>query len=127
MERFNETLKTKMWKYLTAKNTVHYLDVLPKLVSSYNSTCRKSIKVAPNQVCLLIFGSVRRNLYDNVKSKEKFNFCAGDRVRISKRRKTFKKGHLPNWTEEIFTVSKRTTEERPIYKLTDNSGEILEG
>ena len=47
VERFNRTLKTKMWKYFTAKNTVHYLDVLPEVVS-YNSTYHRSIKMAPN-------------------------------------------------------------------------------
>ena len=127
VERFNRTLKTKMWKYFTAKNTLHYLDVLPELVSSYNSTYHRSIKMAPNQVSLLNVGLVRRNLYGNIKSKVKFKFRVGDRVRISKSRRTFKKGYLPNWTEEIFTISKRITKERPIYKLTDDSGEILEG
>ena len=48
--RFNPTLETKVWKYFTAKNTVHYLDVLLELVSSYNSTYHRSIKMAPNQV-----------------------------------------------------------------------------
>ena len=37
----------------------------------------------------------------------------------------FEKGYLPDWTEEIFTISKRITKERPICK--DDSGEILEG
>ena len=40
---------------------------------------------------------------------------------------TFKKGYLPNWAEEIFTIFKRITKESPIYKLTDDYGEILEG
>ena len=44
-----------------------------------------------------------------------------------KKRRTFKKGYLPNWTEEIFIICKRITKERPIYKLTDDSGEIQEG
>ena len=80
----------------------------------------------PYQVSLLSVGLVRRNLYDNVKSKVKFKFCVGDCVHISKSRGTFKKGYLPNWTEEIFTICKRITKEHPIYKLTDDSGEILE-
>ena len=116
-----------MWKYLIAKNTRHYLDVLPQLVSSNNSTYHMSIKMAPNQVSLLNVGLVRRNLSGNVKSKVEFKFPVGDRVRISKNQRTFKKGYLPNWTEEIFTISKRITKECPSYKLTDNSEEILEG
>ena len=49
--------------------------------------------------------------------KVKFKFRVEGRVRISKSRRTFKKGYLPNWTEEIFTICKRITKDRPIYKL----------
>ena len=91
MERFNGTLKIKMWKYLTARNTLRYLDVLPEPLSSYNSTYHRSIKVAPNQVSLVRCGLVRRHLYGNIKSKVKFKFHVGDRVCISKSRRTFKR------------------------------------
>ena len=83
--------------------------------------------MAPNQVSLLNVGIVRRNLYGNIKFKVKFKFRAGDQVRISKSRRTFKKGYFPDWTEESITISKRITNERLIYKLTDDAGEILEG
>ena len=83
--------------------------------------------MAPNQVSLLNVGSVRRNLYGNVKSKIKFQVRVGDRLRISKSRRTFRKGYVSDWTKEIFTICKRITKERPIYKLTDDSREILEG
>ena len=48
VERFNRTLKTKMWKYFTSKNTIHYLDVLPELASSYDSAYHRSIKMYKN-------------------------------------------------------------------------------
>ena len=35
VERFNRTLKGKMWKYFTANNTLKYIDILQKLVKSY--------------------------------------------------------------------------------------------
>lgn len=47
IERFNRTLKTKMWKYLTSKNTYRYIDVLDKLVYSYNHSYHRSIKMEP--------------------------------------------------------------------------------
>ena len=75
--------------------------------------------MAPNKVSLLSVGLVRRNLYGNVKSEVKFKFPVGDCVHISKSRRTFKRGYLPNWTEEIFTICKRITKERPMYKLKD--------
>ena len=49
-ERFNRTLKTKMWKYFTKHDTVVYVDVLQDLVWSYNHTYHRSIKMAPTDV-----------------------------------------------------------------------------
>ena len=34
VERFNRTLKTKMWKYFTHANTLKYLDVLDDILHS---------------------------------------------------------------------------------------------
>ena len=51
----------------------------------------------------------------------------GDRVRISKARRTFKKGYLPSWTEELFTISRLKKTTPPTYVLKDDNGEELEG
>ena len=47
----------------------------------------------------------------------KFKFKLGDQVRISKSRHTFKKGYLPSWTQEIFTVTKIIPRVPPVYQL----------
>ena len=33
-------------------------------------------------------------------------FIVGDYVRISKYKNIFAKGHMPNWSEEVFIISK---------------------
>ena len=43
MERLIPTLKTRMWRYFTAKKTMQYIDMLPDLVYSYNHTIHRSI------------------------------------------------------------------------------------
>ena len=43
VERFSRTLKTKMYRYFTAKNTRRYVDVLPDLLHSYNNTFHLSL------------------------------------------------------------------------------------
>ena len=48
-------------------------------------------------------------------------------MRLSKTRRTFKKGYLPNWTEELFTVVKCVETRPPVYVVKDDHGEILEG
>ena len=50
VERFNRTFKNKIYKYFTAKNTLAYIDVLSKLVKSYNNTYHRSSKMKPSQV-----------------------------------------------------------------------------
>ena len=50
VERFNLTLKSRIWTYFTAHQTRHYLDILPKIVDSYNNTYHRTIGGAPNQV-----------------------------------------------------------------------------
>lgn len=50
VERFNRTLKTRMWRYFTHKQTRKWIDVLPKFVKAYNNSKHKSIGMAPSQV-----------------------------------------------------------------------------
>ena len=108
VERFNHTLKTRMWKYFTTKNTRVYIDILQDIVHGYNNSYHRSIGRAPASVSLLNVGQVRRKLYGKswTKPLREFKFKLGDQVLISKSRRTFKKGYRPSWTQEIFTVTK---------------------
>lgn len=128
VERFNRTLKGKMWKYFTAKNTLKYVDILQKLVKSYNHSRHRSIGMRPVDVNKDNERVVWQRLYGDESTKSiKYKFNIGDQVRISKARRTFKKGYLPNWTEEVFTITKRIPRRPPVYKIADYDGEELEG
>ena len=128
VERFNRTFKNKMYKYFTAKNTLTYIDVLPKLVKSYNNTYHRSIKMKPSQVNKANEAKVWDTLYGNdVDKRVRYKFQVGDGVRISKAKRIFEKSYLPNFTEEMFTVYKRFARQVPVYKLKDDAGEILDG
>jgi hypothetical protein len=50
----------------------------------------------------------------------------GDRVQISKTKRTFEKGYLPNWTTELFTISRKVPRCNA-HRIDDNHGEELEG
>ena len=64
--------------------------------------------------------------YDKVKHPT-YKFKIGDQVRISKIKCTFDKGYLPNFSKEIFTVSKHVPRDLPVHKLKDYDGEELKG
>ena len=128
VERFNGTFKNKMYKYFTAKNTLTYINVVPQLVSSYNNTYHRSIKMKLSQVTKKKEAKVWDTLYgDDVQKPVRYKFKVGDRVRISKVKRMFEKSYLPTFTEEIFTVYKRMPRQVPVYKLKDDAGEIVDG
>ena len=87
----------------------------------YNKSYHRSIGQAPASVSLLNVGQVRRKLYGNswTKPRRELKFKLGDQVRISKSRRTFKKGYLPSWTQEIFTLTKIIPRVPPVYPLRD--------
>ena len=126
VERFNRTLKTRMYKFFTANNTRRYIDVLQDLVDGYNNTVHSTIKMAPSKVRVKDQGKLRQLLYKKERSK-KYKYDLNSHVRISKARRTFKKGYLPNWTEEIFTIASRGKKIRPVYTLKDYNNNIIEG
>ena len=64
VERFNRTLKSKLYRYFTAANTLRFVDVLPKLVQQYNDTYHRSIGMAPAKVTPWNVQDVWHRLYD---------------------------------------------------------------
>jgi hypothetical protein len=50
VERFNRTLKTRMWKYFTENRTKFWVDVLPALVKSYTNSTHRTIGMKPADV-----------------------------------------------------------------------------
>jgi hypothetical protein len=70
---------------------------------------------------------VSKRLYGRKEPKKSCKFSPGDRVRLSKTKRTFKKGYLPNWTEELFTIVRCIETSPPVYLVKDDHGEILEG
>ena len=129
-ERWNRTIKTKMWKQFTIQGNTMYLDMLPKLVKQYNNTKHSSIKMTPVEASnKKNEGVVHFNLYgDMEQSSSKSKFKIGDKVRMSKyKRKVFDKGHTPNWTEEVFTIDKIQYTNPITYKLKDLNDEEIKG
>jgi len=47
VERWNRTMKERMFKYFIANNTRRYIDILDRLVQNYNNTIHSSIKMTP--------------------------------------------------------------------------------
>ena len=129
-ERWNRTIKTKMWKQFTVQGNTVYLDILPKILSQYNNTKHSSINMTPIEASKKKNESTMYfNLYGDMEQlSSKPRFKVGDKVRISKyKRKVFDKGYTLNWTEEIFLVDKIQSTNPITYRLKDLNNEEIQG
>ena len=78
-ERFIRALKTKIYKYMTSVSKTVYIDKLDDIVSEYNNTYHRTIKVKPVDV--------KDNTYIDFKKEvndKDPKFKVGDHVIISK-------------------------------------------
>ena len=131
VERWNKTMKNKMWRMFSANNNTVYWDKLDKLVDDYNNTYHSSIEMTPTEARKKENETkVLTNLYGDliyVKPK-KPKFSISDKVRISKyKRRVFDKGYTPNWTEEVFVIDKVMLTKPVTYHIVDLLGEKAEG
>ena len=65
--------------------------------------------------------------YNEDSNKKNPKFKVGDHVRISKYKNIFAKGYAPNWSEEIFIVSKIKNTVPWTYVISDLNGEKIIG
>ncbi len=128
VERFNRTIKEKMWRYFTFKKNYKWVTVLPDLIDNYNNSYHRSIQMKPVQVTKDNEKIVWHNLYGKVENKIKSHYVVDDVVRITKyKRKLFDKGYVPNWTEEKFIISKVKDTSPPTYIVSDQNGNDISG
>lgn len=121
-ERVNRTVMSKMYKYFTHTKDLHYLNVLQRIVTSYNNTPHRSLpRLTPNEITKKNEKYVWEFQYgDYIRHNHpKFKFSIGDKVRISSLSRVFKKGYLPTMSTEIFTISDTIASKPPTYKLSD--------
>lgn len=129
VERFNRTLKEKMWKLFSFNGSYKWLDMLDNIVREYNNTKHRTIKMAPVEVnnkqieqCLL---NTVFNYNPQVLMKTKYN--VGDHVRISKFKKQFEKGYTPNWSPEIFKITRVYNKYPVTYAIEDYHKQTIAG
>lgn len=137
VERLNRTIQGKMWKYFHHRKNHRWVDVIDRLMTSYNRTYHSSIKMTPEEAHQPEREpEVRRNLYGEDSRLPSRGWRipdgarplkVGDKVKISKHAVTFDRGYLPNWTEEVFVIREVVSESPVVYRLEDLKGESILG
>lgn len=122
-ERFHRTFRDRLHRYLHSANTKRFIDVLPNLVDAYNNSYHRTIKMTPNQVTNSpkMKNIILKNMYGA-------GLHEGDFVRMSKKKDLFTRGYHPQWTEEVFKVTKvKKVHKYPLFSLVDYDENPIEG
>lgn len=126
IERFNRTIKSRMWRHFTAGSTNVYVDVLPKLLDNYNHTKHRSIGMTPERASK----QENERFVPTPKAKpatRPHRFQVGDEVRITVSKRHFEKGYTPNWTEEVFVIAQVLPTSPVTYRIQDLMDEPILG
>ena len=122
-ERFIRTLKNKIYKHVTSISRNVYIDQLDDIVNEYNNTYRRTIKMKPIDVK----DNTHIDTIKKVNDKDP-KFKINDHKRIWKYKNIFVKGYTPNWSEEVFVISKIKNGTVPwTYFINDLNGEEIIG
>lgn len=127
IERFNRTLKNKMWKMFSMQGNHKWVKELPSLIDSYNKSVHRTIKMRPIDVTKNDEKRLLNSVYKNVMTIVKSRYKVGDYVRISKYKGVFAKGYEPNWSTEIFQIHKVYSDHPVTYILKDENNQIISG
>lgn len=124
IERFNRTIKEKIFKTITLKQTGgKYIDFLPNILNEYNNKIHSKTKETPYNV----FYEDKLPALNNEEDILKPNYEVGDFVRISRVKKTFEKGYLIKWSIEVYKIKEVHNTQPPTYTIEDQQKEEIKG
>ncbi len=126
-ERFNRTLKSRMWKEFSLQGNYKWLDILPDLMKSYNNTKHRTIGMKPKDVTAKNEAQVLQRFSLQTGTNKKPKFKINDKVRVSKVKQLFEKGYTPNWSTEVFTITKVMRTKPVVYFLKDYRDQPVSG
>ena len=99
-----------------------YIDKLDDIVHKYNNKKHRIIKMKPINVKDNTYIDFGKEVNDDDPK-----FKVGDHVRISKCKNIFAKGYTPNWSEEVFVITKIRNTVPCTYVIDDLNGEEITG
>ncbi|KAL3108248.1 hypothetical protein niasHT_018656 [Heterodera trifolii] len=129
-ERANRSIKERLYRYFTERNTYKWIDVVQDIVRAINHSPNSTIGMCPADVNFKNAEALRQKLHNAAENvvRRQPRYRVGDRVRIEKYKHVFKKGYLPRFTNELFTVAEVHPERSPVvYRLRDDHNEIISG
>jgi hypothetical protein len=137
IERFNRTLQSLIYKYMTENETHRFIDkinpdgslinVFAQLMHTYNNRKHRMIGTTPNVAennpdSHLNIRLKLSEYYDKIKPKKRI-FNIGDTVRIAKQKGKFSRGYKEQSNQEIFKIYEvKERSKIPMYLLQTYDG-----
>ena len=126
VERVQRTIKSKISKYFTYKNSYKFIDVLQKFAESYNATHHSTLKMSSNKAYNLNKSSEPTKTKLIIRDRKKL--VVGTYVRVSRAASKFEKGYWKKWSEEIFKINKVSRlYDEVMYYLIDLNNKVIDG
>ena len=123
-ERTIRSLKNILYRYME-DNGYKYIHKLTQIVTTLKSRSNCLIDLILKNVKNSDFLSI---LYSKpLREFRKPKFKVGDRVRISKYDLLFRKGHKPQFTQEVFEIVAFSSRKPPTYTKKNEQGENIRG
>lgn len=126
-ERLIKSLKMMIFRHLTHTKTKRWLDILPKVVDSYNSRVHRVIGCAPNSVT----PANEREFMDRIYGKQEkpiYKFKIGQKVRIKAHKSILDKGYTQTFTEKKYVIAERVPQRYPaVYLIETEEGLPIRG
>ena len=130
-ERLIRTLKRKLYKYMSEKQTNVWYNALPLITESYNATPHRGLGgKAPKDVTEEDQAEIWFRRVDKPKSRvpTDYKYAVGETVRITTANKPFERAFDEQFTREFFYISNRLTEQGiHRYELVDADREAILG
>ena len=125
VERAHRTIRDRLFRYFTFKNSYRYIDILQKFVSAYNVTVQATTGMAPSRVTDADVLAIWRRM-EAKRHRVRVataTFLVGQHVRISKEKMSFAKTAEHNFITEILRIVK-VIHRRPrvVYEIEDLNG-----
>jgi hypothetical protein len=128
IERFNRTLKSLIYKYMTENETYRFVDQLPNLVHSYNNRYHSAIKMTPaeaerntDSTALFINNELSKRELRLLpgKSSSKPALAKGQYVRRALQKGKFSRGFNQQTQQEVYQIDDVDVRKPlPLYKLS---------
>ena len=129
VERVQRTIKERLFRYFTYRNTHRYIDILDQICNAYNKSVHRITMKKPYDMYH------RKEIVDinfkNPKTNKKLSpsiLKVGDHVRVSHTKNIYTRGYRGSWSLEIFVIKSCSKNyDLYTYQLKDLNDENVKG